>query len=448
MQPQLIKNTLRSKLFIVIMLLGMLPGCLKDSLIPPIANEESADVVYDWYKLIIRIQTYTNPPPVVLQNLRNFGFIGVGLYEAVQPGIKGAESFSSKLYQMPAMPEAEKNKHYLWGASANAALPSMFKQLLVGLTDADKASMDSLEKAYNDRFRLRIPDAVINRSQAFGRSIATAIYNWSTTDNFNLSSVGYVPPPVIPSSWIPTPPAFASPVGPFLADSRPFLAYSLTASAPPLPFPYSEDPSSEFYKAAKEVYDLVNALTPEQKLIPNWWSDVGGPGVGVAAGAHILAIATWVLEGKKAKLGQAAQIYAKTSIAFKDAPIVVWRAKFQFNLLRPITYINRLIDPAWQSFLVNPPYPEYTSGLSGLYSSAMQVLKREFGDIPITDNTYVWRGSGTREYASITKLVKEASDCRVLAGIHYQFTQDITIEVGRKLGNQIADIKVVRSLNH
>ena len=157
------------------MLLSLLPGCVKNDPFPQIAGEESADVVFDWYKLISRIQRNSASQPVVLQNFRNFGFIGVGLYEAVQPGIKGAVSLSSKLYQMPAMPEADKDKHYLWGASANAVLPSLMKQILVGLTDADKASIDSLEKAYNDRFSLRVPDAIISRSQAFGRSIADAI---------------------------------------------------------------------------------------------------------------------------------------------------------------------------------------------------------------------------------------------------------------------------------
>ena len=438
-----LRNNHGSKLFIMIVFLSLLSGCVKNDPFPPTAGEESADVVFDWYKLISRIQRNTAPPPVVLQNYRNFGFIGVGLYEAVQPGIKGARSLSSKLYQMPSMPEPEADKHYLWGASANAVLPSLMKKLLVGLTDADKASMDSLENAYNDRFKLHVPDAIVARSQSFGRSIADAIYNWSTTDNFSLSSVGYTLPEC-PSCWVLIPPATA-PVGPFLKDSRPFLEYSLTAPIPEIPVPYSEDKTSEFYKQAKNVYDIGKALTTEQKLIPNWWADIGGPGVGVAASAHILSIATWVLERKHAKLGQAAEIYAKISIAFKDAPVIIWRGKFHFNLLRPYTYITKFIDPTWTTFLANPPYPDYPSGLVAIYSSAMQVLKREYGDIPITDNTYVWRGSGSREYASITELVKEAGFSRVLAGIHYQFTQDITITIMQELGNEIADIRLLPS---
>ena len=87
MQMPLLKNNHGSKLFTIIVLLSLLSGCKKNDPFPQIAAEESADVVFDWYKLISRIQRNTTPPPVVLQNLRNFGFIGVGLYESVQPGI-------------------------------------------------------------------------------------------------------------------------------------------------------------------------------------------------------------------------------------------------------------------------------------------------------------------------------------------------------------------------
>ena len=446
MQLPFLKNFHPLKLTAIVILSASLAGCVKDVPIPPTASEESANVVYDWYKLIARLQLYSNPQPVVLLNYRNFGYIGVGLYEAVQPGIKGGVSLSSKLYQMPDMPQADKDKFYLWGASANAVLPSLMKQLLTGLTDANKASIDSLEKAYNDRFRLHVPEAVVTRSQEFGRSVANIIYQWSTTDKFNLSAEGYTLP-VCPSCWVLVPPAPA-PVGPFLGESRPFLESSVTAEAPPLPVPYSEDPSSDFYKEAKNVYEIGNALTAEQKVIPPWFADAGGPGVGLAAGAHILSVITDILESKRVKLSKAAEIYAKTGIAFKDAPVIVWRSKYspKFNLLRPVTYINRHIDPEkdWTTFLPTPPYPDYLSGLVSLFSSSFQIIKREFGNIPITDKAYVWRGSGTREYDSISDYVDEAGFSRVLAGIHYQFTQDVTIEVAKKLGNKIADLDLVR----
>jgi len=141
-------------------------------------------------------------------------------------------------------------------------------------------------------------------------------------------------------------------------------------------------------------------------------------------------------------LGKAAEIYAKIGIGFKDSLIIIWRRKYEYNLIRPVSYINEHIDSDWTTYLPTPPYPEYASGLSGIYSPAMQILIREFGDIPVIDNTYVWRGVAPRYYPSISTLNKEVADSRVYAGIHYEFTMDITREIGRELGDHIADIKL------
>src|SRR4051812_14867220 len=157
----------------IVMIIGLFYSCKKiDHELPK--ADENADVVYAWYKFMAKVQLPANPQPVVILNNRNFGYIGVGLYEAVRAGSHGARSLSTKLYQMPSMPEPDNNKDYLWRESANAALASMFKQFLI-LSDANKASIDSMEKANYNRFRLKTPDAVLLRSQAFGRSIATAI---------------------------------------------------------------------------------------------------------------------------------------------------------------------------------------------------------------------------------------------------------------------------------
>ena len=403
-------------------------------------EQESADFVYDWYKFLAQLQLPepASAPPV---NFRNFAYIGVGLFESVQPGIKGGSSFSPKLYQMPAMPKPNHSKDYFWSASANAAMASMVKLFLTNLTIANTTSIDSMEAAQYNHFKSMASEEVLQRSQAFGRSIATAIYNWSTTDNFTLASVGWVPP-VFPGSWVPTstPPAI---VGAFLGESRPMLRYSLNALAPPIPVPYSTDPSSEFYKAAKEVYDIGVSQNAAQQATARWWADVGGPGVGYPAPYHLTLLITSILESHNAGLWKAAEVYAKTGIGMKDGGIITFRSKYHYNLLRPITYIRQNLDANWNSLLPSPAYPEYTSGLVGFYGPIIQVLIREFGDIPITDNTYTWRGLPARHYNSLGQLLKEASDSRLYAGIHYRFTQDISVQVGIELGNEIAKVRVV-----
>lgn len=422
------------------MVIGLAFSCKKNEHWPPNAKLENADVIYSWYKFMADVQRPSNPQPVVILSFRNFGYVGVGLYEAVHPGIKGSVSLSTKLYQMPVMPGIMKGEDYSWSASANAALARMFKLFLAGLSDVDKASIDSMENATKNKLRKWTPEDVLDRSEDFGRAIAQAIYDWSLSDNFNLGSQGYILPQ-FPGSWVPTPPSFAT-VGPYLKDSRPFLHYNLTSTAPPLPFPYSEEKDAEFYAAAKEVYDIGKSLTTEQKATAEWWADFGGPGVGLPAPYHFLYLITSITESKGAKLAQAAEVYAKTGIALKDGPIATFRGKYQYSLLRPITYINQQINPDWGSYLPNPPYPEYPSGLVGVCGPVMQVLIREFGDIPVTDDAYDWRGLPARHYPSISKMREEAALSRLYAGIHYKFTQYASIEMGKEIGNVIADINI------
>ncbi len=455
------KNIINVKLFIIPLLAGVLYGCQKSApLSEPLSSEatnlssnarnslsrakdESADFVHQWYRIMARIQL-PNPAAAPPINYRNFAYIGVGLFESVQPGINGGSSFSPKLYQMPAMPKPDKSKNYLWSASANAALASMFKLFYpTGLTTANRTSVDSMEAANYARFQSLAPADVLQRSQDFGRSIATAIFNWSTTDNFTFSGAGWVPP-VFPGAWVPTsnPPTI---VGAYLGNSRPFLKYSLKALAPAISVPYSTDPSSQFYQEAKEAHDLGGATTatPANAATARWWADAGGPGVGYPAPYHLTSIITNVLEDHDAGLWKAAEVYAKTGIGLKDGPIITFRSKYHYNLLRPITYIRQNINPTWNSVIPSPGYPEYPSGLISNIGPAIQVLIREFGDIPVTDDAYTWRGLPARQFGSLSILLTEAAYSRIYAGIHYRFTQDISITMGKDLGDEISKIRVV-----
>ncbi|HEY8897111.1 MAG TPA: hypothetical protein VIM79_19945 [Niastella sp.] len=93
----LLSTTNRSaKLLTTAILLSILFSChKKDDPFPKPQEEENADVVYAWYKFIASVQRPVTPQPVVILNNRNFGFIGVGLYEAVRAGGKGSTSLSS-----------------------------------------------------------------------------------------------------------------------------------------------------------------------------------------------------------------------------------------------------------------------------------------------------------------------------------------------------------------
>src|SRR5215204_3002876 len=381
----------------------------------PKAMHESADVATDWYNLQLRILLERNSA----LNGVHFGYIGIGLYESVRYGIKNSVSLSTKLNQMPAMPAKENNNGYNWEVSANAVMASMVRQFYQGLTDANKASIDSLENAYNKKNGGTV-STTFSRSQAFGRSIADAIYKWYLTDNLNGSNTGYILPPAIPGGWVSTPPAFVPlPVNPFLGSARTFLASNSSNISPPFPATYSENPSSDFYSIVKHLYNVSNTLTQEQKNIALFYVDQGN-GIGYTPPGHDFSILTQAIEQTGEDLGTAAEAYAKAGIAERDASIVCFRSKYVYNLLRPVTYIRKLIDPNWLSFIPTPPHPEYPAAHALVTGTVMQAAARVLGNnIAFVDHTYDFRGYPPRSYKSLFAAGEEAGISRLYGGIHY-----------------------------
>ena len=109
--------------------------------------------------------------------------------------------------------------------------------------------------------------------------------------------------------------------------------------APPA---YSEDPSSDFYKMVKDVYDVSQALTPEQRAIAVYYRD--NPGFG---GGHYLSILKQVLVQENPKLDFTAYAFAKASIAIIDAGIGCFATKYQYNQQRPIKYIREVLGHSY-----------------------------------------------------------------------------------------------------
>ena len=105
-------------------------------------------------------------------------------------------------------------------------------------------------------------------------------------------------------------------------------------------------------------------------------------------------------------------------LAVGDAVYAVWWSKYTYNWLRPVTYINRYIDPAWTTFLPTPPFPEYTSGHSGQTSSTINTLLALWRDIGYTDHTHAADGFAPRTFARLTVSMNETAVSRMYAGIH------------------------------
>lgn len=406
-------------------------------------QKNGASVATDWYKLQLRMILNANPALSPLVVNRMFGYTGISLFEAARFEIPNSISLSGELNEMPEMPKPELFKKYSWVASANAALANITRDMFPVQSPANLASIDSLEKVYNDKLAASENADVLARSQTFGDSIASKIFAWAKTDLFNHIADPYTPP-FGPGLWVPTPPAYAPAAGPYEGNCRTFLKTHEQTKVLPLPFPYSENKNSAFYKMVYYNYRVSKSLTNDQKNIALFWND-NGTGISYTPMGHNISIITQILIDTKANLAKAEEAYVKAGLAMQDATIICWRAKYQHNLVRPITYIQKNIDPTWSSLIITPPHPEYPAAHAFITSAVMQAMNNVFGyNYHFTDHTYDFLSYPTRSYNSFEQAALECGMSRVYGGIHYLPSVDVAHVYGKLIGEQMALVRLTK----
>jgi membrane-associated phospholipid phosphatase len=118
------------------------------------------------------------------------------------------------------------------------------------------------------------------------------------------------------------------------------------------------------------------------------------------------------------------------SMALSDAAVIAWYNKYKFNVERPITYIQRVIDPKftipWLGF--TPPFPAYPSGHSTFAFSGVGIIEAFVGSsYPFTDFCHQNRTDflGTpRSFNSLRDLAIENAFSRLPLGVHYRMDFD------------------------
>lgn len=393
----------------------------------------SSQVLQEWINFDLRLLR-TNP--TLLNNfvmMQHWAYSSIALYESVLPGMPDNRSLSGQLNQMPAMPASVSGQAYHWPTVTNTVMAQMKRYYYPNLPAADKVSTDSLENALNSAYLSTVDTETFDVSVDFGKQVALTVYNWSLGDGSLTVHPAYVLP-VGPGQWERTPTAFLAPQNPYWSTNRPLVPGLLTAAQLDAPPSYSTNSNSEFYLAAKEVYDLSQTLTNDQKAQVIAWRDVPGGGH-----AHWLSIFNQVLYevGNEAMLDKAVEVYVKLGISQSDARIATWKAKYQYNLLRPVTYLRATMGYiTWNSFITTPNHPEYPSAHSSFSVPAALLLTEAFGDnYAFTDHTYDFLGLAPRVYASFNDAAAEAGNSRVYGGLHYRFS----ISAGAALGTAVLD---------
>jgi hypothetical protein len=147
-----------------------------------------------------------------------------------------------------------------------------------------------------------------------------------------------------------------------------------------------------------------------------------------------MMIATQALSMRDARLDVALETLAMTGVALHDAFLNCWTWKYRYNLLRPVTYVNRYIDPTWATLINSPQFPEHTSGHSVASPAAAAVLTDRLGSFPFTDHSHDVRGHAPRAFASFASAAREAAESRLYGGIHYPHAIAAGLTQGEEIG--------------
>src|SRR5688572_21356547 len=162
------------------------------------ANTYDASVPNHYFDFSLKLvkETAGFTPPVAA---RAFGYIGLTLYEAVEPGIATHTSMDGVLYGLSDVTDPVSGTEYHWPTVANNALALVLDTLFRTTTTVNKDSLVNIKAHYNLLFSSQIDPQVFSDSKALGEAIATDIIDYSRTDgghkafaeNFPAS---YVPP--------------------------------------------------------------------------------------------------------------------------------------------------------------------------------------------------------------------------------------------------------------
>lgn len=212
------------------------------------------------------------------------------------------------------------------------------------------------------------------------------------------------------------------------------------------------------------------ALTEEQKVIAEYWSD--GPKSELPPG-HWCLFAQIVSERDRHTDDEDVKMFFALANAVSDAGIAAWDAKRAYDSERPITAIRYLMSgktilgygpegpagglrpiagEAWMPYqpatFPTPPFPEHVSGHSTFSAAAAEVLKL-FTESDTFDASFTKPAHSmafeptlpsadlTLHWATFTEAADQAGISRVYGGIHFDNANTAGQELGRKVGAQV-----------
>jgi hypothetical protein len=389
----------------------------------------SAAFVPEWNDLLVNVQGQRGQGNQ--QSARALAMMNAAVYDSVN-----AIHPTHEVYHVPATPPA--------GASDDAAAAQAAHDVARGLYPNDGAQFDQLLNSQLGQLVLDGETGIAD-GIALGQYVAAQILAWRSND-------GSAPPPVVtytigsnPGDWQPTPPAYSTiPATPWWPGVTPF---ALESGSQFRPGPPPALTSADYTAAYNQVKSLGNihstTRTPEQTEIARFWADPASNS-GVAIWSQITET---VSKARDLTLADNARLYAQVSVANADAFIASFDVKYTYNFWRPVTAIraadtdgnpNTVPDASWTPLINTPNHPSYGSNHASQSRAAAEALAAFFGTDQVSFTATV--GTVERSYHKFTDAAKEAGKSRIFAGIHWSFDMAAGENLGRKVGQYVADL--------
>ena len=446
--------SLRAILALLIVVIAA--ACKKDEPLIEVKTVDAypAETALKWNELFLEIDRYApgyRPPAAA----RMLAYTGLAVYESAVPGMPEYQSLAA-LYPGLTIPVAAVNENYHWPVVVNAVYGYMLSRFFPHIREDLKQKIESLEQSIYAQYSSSLSEKELDESRNYGLSVARAVFEYAKSDEIgqngyrNPQPANYLPP-VGPGKWKPTPPDFAAALFPYWGEVRPFAIKPADMTGRP-PLAYSESPSSPLYVQANEVYAMTQEKNSEWQWIGEFWSDDIFE-LTFEPAARWVAIANQVVSAEQADLAKAVVTYAKLGMALCDGGIVTWHNKYLFNIERPVTYINRLIDPNWTTTLnnplsgmkgVSPPFPAYPSGHSTFGAAAAEILTSEFGfNYSMTDRCHETRvefNGKPRTFNNFYEMAEENAISRIYLGVHFRMDCTEGLRIGYLAGRRVNEL--------
>jgi hypothetical protein len=406
----------------------------------------SADFVLEWNRLLLdvqRLRAQGNPPAA-----RALAIMDAAIYDSIN-----AIRPTHTVFQVDArtFPGAAT-------ASADAAAAQAAHDVAYALytQPAERARFDALLTTH----LAEVPDGQPETDGiALGQFVAAKMLNWRATDHSG-DTVIYTPG-TGPGVWQPTPRPNPTP--------PPAELPGLPAATPQWPyvFPFALTSGDQFRAgpppaltsiAYTEAYLEVKALggngtttpstrTPEQTEIALFWAGLGVSNSGIGIWNQITQT---VAVEHHLSLAENARLFALVNVASADAFIASFDTKYTYNIWRPVTAIraadtdgnpDTLPDSTWTPLITTPNHPSFISNHSTQSRAAAEALAAFFGtdQVRFTATWTVEDRLVERSFNKFTEAAKEAGKSRIYAGIHWSYDCAIGEQVGRKVGQYVAD---------